>query len=151
MAGAEQIEPGFRVGEPFAQAAVRQDFDLLALLIAAGPGEDRPLKAPIRRLMRLRDERAGALGGGERRQILGVARIEGLDQPMHAAAAALRKIRPERHRSPQRRAAAGRQRPERGAQRVPFEGAAADRAVEGAGRTHDHARAALARARSLRP
>jgi hypothetical protein len=150
MAGAKQVEIGSGIGEHFAQRAVGQDFDFFGLAFAAArPGQDFSFEAPVARLMRLGDEGAGAFGGGEGFQFACIARIERLDHPLHPPAAALGEIRPERHRPPQRGAASLRQSVERGAQGLPFERAAADRAIEGARGTHDHARAALARARPL--
>ena len=116
MAGAEQIEPGFarrrnvrasrrRAGLRFRRPAHRRQ------ATQGSSAASRPSGAL----------RASATNGPARSAAAsaakfgGVARIESLDQPMHAAAAALREIGPERDGAPQRRAAARRQAPARAA------------------------------------
>ena len=74
--------------------------------------------------------------------------VEGLDEDLHAAAAALAEIGPEGLIDEARRAAPAAEHLAGDVEHAAFELAAADGAVEGAVRPHDHARAGLARARS---
>jgi hypothetical protein len=147
MAGAEEIEIGPAVAETLDQRAVRPRLDRRPT--GARRGRNLARQAPVLGPDRLGDERPRPLGGGERLEFGGVALIESLDQPFDAAAAALGEIGSEKHDPAARRGAALGERLLRGGESLPFELAAADRSIEGAGRTHDHARSALARARPI--
>ena len=133
MAGAEQIDRHRRLAERLALFAV--------LRRVAEAARDAAVAAEARQ----RDERAFALGGAERRERGEIALVESLDPPDDAAAAALAELRPQRDRAAARRPAPGGERRARFVERLVFELAAADRAVEAAARAHDHARARFAR------
>ena len=118
MTGAEQIDRRRRLAERLAPFAV--------LGRAAEPARDAAVGAEARQ----RDERPFALGCAERRKVGEVAPVEGLEAPDDAPAAALAELRPERDRAPPRRPATGFERRARFAERLVFESAAADGAVE---------------------
>ena len=122
MAGAEQIDRRRRLAERLAPLAV--------LGRVAEPALDAAVGAEARQ----RDERPFALGGAKRREVGEIARVEGLDPPDDAPAAALAELRPERDRAAARRPAPGGERRARFVERLVFEFAAADRAVKAAAR-----------------
>ena len=87
---------------------------------------------------------------GERFDVFDVSRVKDLDPEIDPAAAALAEVGAERERALFHCASSCANRLTRVGERPPFQFAAANGAMESAGRAHDHHRTRVARRRALR-
>ena len=129
--------------------------DLAMGLAPAGPavvahgGGEIPLHPPLLHAALDLEQPACGLCLHERRDILQIPVVEGLDQDLHTPAAALAEIGPERLIDDPRRSAPGGQHLAGDVEHAELELPAADGAVKGAVGAHDHMRAPPPGGRSL--